>query len=148
MWRTATAADHDTIVEMCLAYYAEDPGLIEVMAEQVRQTLVTFERQPWRGQAVVAEEEQIVGYALLVPFYSNELGGAVCEVDELFVRPTHRGEGLGTALFEVIDDGRFGSFVGIALGVTRRNERGRRLYERLGFRIAGFGMLRTNARPR
>lgn len=43
------------------------------------------------------------------------------EVDELYVRAKRRGEGLGSTLFEVIDAGSFGAFVGLALGVSPAN---------------------------
>jgi GNAT superfamily N-acetyltransferase len=142
-WRSAKPEDRDPIVEMSLALYAEDPGAVTVTAAQVRRTLETFAREPWRGRAIVLDVDGTPsGYALLVSFYSNELGGEVCEVDELFVRPERRGRGFGSALFESIDEGRYGRFVGIALGVTAGNGRARRLYERLGFRAHGVVMAR------
>jgi len=144
-WRAADPGDSRVIVEMSLALYTEDPGLVTVSAAQVAETLAVFQREPWRGLAVVLEVAGVIqGYALLVPFYSNEVGGTVCEVDELFVTPPSRGHGLGSALFSALDEGRFGSFAAIALGVTPDNDRAKRLYERLGFRVAGTTLLRRN----
>ena len=148
MWRRARPEDGEKIVSMCLALYREDPGLAPVEAGQVRETLALFERQPDRGRAVVAEVGgRVAGYAILVPFWSNGLRGEICEVDELYVRPDGRGEGLGSALFNAIDAGRFGWFAGTALGVTPGNARARQLYERLGFRAAGTTMVRRRAAP-
>lgn len=133
---------------MCLALYREDPdGITTVDPANVRETLALFEREPARGRALVAEvAERVAGYAFLVPFWSNGIGGEVCEVDELYVRAERRGEGLGSALFQAIDVGRFGAFAGIALGVSPENARARRLYERLGFRAAGTTMVRRRTR--
>ena len=93
---------------MSLALDREDPGFVPVEAARVRKTLAAFERQPGRGRAVVAEVGgRVVGYAFLVPFWSNALGGEVCEVDELYVRPDRRDQGVGSALSGAIDAGRF-----------------------------------------
>jgi GNAT superfamily N-acetyltransferase len=144
MWRPARPEDRDDIVSMCLALDREDPSITHVDERRIRETLAVFERQPARGRAVVVEVRgRVAGYALLVPFWSNALGGEVCEVDELYVRPESRGEGLGSALFAALDAGRFGSFAATALGVTPDNVRARRLYERLGFRAAGTTMVRV-----
>ena len=150
MWRPAKPNDDDAIIAMCLAYYAEDPGVAPVSETQVRRTLEAFRREPGRGAAAALEVDRAtVGYALLVPFWSNEYGGEVCVVDELFVQPSHRNGGLGSALFAALERREIGNqaAVAIALGVTPRNVRARRLYSRLGFVETGTGMARLLRRP-
>lgn len=147
MWRHATAEDAEEIVAMCLALYREDPGAEQATPDGVLRTLGHFLERPDRGQAIVAEVGgRAAGYAFLVPFWSNGLGGLVCEVDELYVRPAHRDQGIGSALFDAIDAGRFGAFTAVALGVSDGNAGARRLYERLGFRAAGTTMVRGGLR--
>lgn len=146
MWRLARPEEDEQLVELCLSLYREDPSQVPVTSEQVRQTLSTFRREPWRGRAVVLELDGAVhGHAFLVSFWSNEFGGEICEVDELFVAPGRRGQGHGSALFTAIE--RAGLWpsppVAIALGVTAGNHRARRLYERLGFRAVGTNLVRT-----
>jgi GNAT superfamily N-acetyltransferase len=148
MWRLARPEDDDRLVDLCLGLYRDDPGPVPVTPEQMRTTLTTLRREPWRGRAVVAEEGgALVGYALLIAFWSNELGGEVCDVDELFVLPEHRGRGLATALFAAIDeDGLWPTpAVALALGTTPGNAAARRLYERLGFAPVGVSMVRRRA---
>jgi GNAT superfamily N-acetyltransferase len=150
MWRLARADEDERVVEMSLALYRDDPGPRPVELEQVRRTLETLRREPWRGRAVVLDKDgEVLGYALLISFWSNELGGEVCDVDELFVAPEHRGQGHGTSLFTAIDRGELwpGSAVALALGTTPGNERARRLYERLGFAAVGVSMVRRRLSP-
>ncbi len=143
MWRLATERDDDLLVEMFLGLSREDPGPFPVDARQMRATLSTLRREPWRGRAVVLDlGAQVVGYALLLAFWSNELGGEVCEVDELFVAPEFRGRGHGAALFEAIERGDVWPAAAIALGITPGNARARRLYERLGFAEVGVSMVK------
>jgi GNAT superfamily N-acetyltransferase len=150
MWRLATESDDDLLVEMCLGLYREDPGPLAGDARHMRETLATLRREPWRGRAVALDVgRQVVGYALLVAFWSNELGGDVCEVDELYVTPDFRGRGHGAALFEAIERGDVwpAPVVAVALGITPGNTRARRLYERLGLAAVGVSMVKKLRRP-
>jgi GNAT superfamily N-acetyltransferase len=146
-WRPARPTDDDAIASMCLELNKEDPGLSTVDETSVRRTLAVFRAQPHRGRAVVVELGGVVrGYALLVPFWSNELGGCVCDVDELFVQAGFRSRGIGTSLFEAITARALfadETVVALALGVTSGNHRARALYERLGFRAVGTTMVRS-----
>jgi GNAT superfamily N-acetyltransferase len=66
---------------------------------------------------------QVSGYALLIGFWSNELCGEICEVDELFVAPEHRNRGYGSLLFAAIAQGDLWNRpkAAIVLGVTPDN---------------------------
>ncbi len=148
MWRTARPDEDDRLVEMCLDLYRDDPGPRPVGPEQVRLTLATLRGEPWRGRAVVLDlGGQVVGYALLISFWSNELGGEVCDVDELFVTREHRGRGHATSLFAALDRGELWptTAVALALGTSPGNADARRLYERLGFAAVGISMVRRRS---
>jgi GNAT superfamily N-acetyltransferase len=149
VWRIARAEDDDAIVAMCAQYYYEDPGPRPVPPDQMRETLAVLRREPMRGRTVVLEiDGRAVGYSLLIAFWSNELGGEVCDVDEVFVAREHRGRGHGRALFDAIESRQLwpAPAVAIALGVTPGNARARRLYERIGFEAVGTSMVRRLSR--
>ncbi|MFO0583242.1 MAG: GNAT family N-acetyltransferase [Anaeromyxobacter sp.] len=136
-WRPERPEEDEAIVAMCLALNREDPGPRPVQAAQVRRTLAALRAEPVRGRAVVLEEDGAPrGYALLVSFWSNELGGEVCNVDELWVAPEARGRGHARALITALQEGR-GPWsrvpVAIELEVSPENRRARALYESLGF---------------
>jgi ribosomal protein S18 acetylase RimI-like enzyme len=136
MWRPANPDEDDLIVQMCLALNREDPG--ESVGEaQIRRTLAAFRADPVRGRPLLAEVEGVVvGYALLVSFWSNEYGGEICAIDELYVKPSHRNRGISTSLFDAVVGDRSlwpECPVALELEVTPDNARARALYERLGF---------------
>lgn len=148
MWRAARPGDDDAVVEMFLQLNQEDPGATPVAPEQMRRTLAVLRHEPWRGRAVVLQVGQHpVGYALLIAFWSNELGGEVCQVDELFVSLEYRSQGHGGTLFVALERGELwpAPVVALALGVAPDNTRARRLYERLGFTTVGMSMVRRLA---
>jgi ribosomal protein S18 acetylase RimI-like enzyme len=145
MWRLAAPSDDERIVSMCIALNAEDPGPAPVQPAQVLATLAKLRDERHRGRALVCEADgHTAAYALLIAFWSNELGGEVCHIDELFVAPAYRGRGLATNLFAALtgDEQHLwpGKPVALALEVSPANERARALYERLGFRGKSLAM--------
>ena len=138
LWRAATPADDDAVVALSLALYVEDPATDPVPAEHTRRTLEALRARPARGQVVVLDVAgSVCGFALLVSVWSNELGGEVCSIDELYVAPSARGGGHGSALLEALARAAPPcppEAVALALEVTPDNSRARALYQRLGFR--------------
>jgi ribosomal protein S18 acetylase RimI-like enzyme len=142
----ANAPDDKAIVRLCLALNAEDPGPNPVPAEHMQRTLEVLRKEPHRGCATVLEiKGRTCGYALLMAFWSNELGGEICTIDELYVEPEHRGRRHATRLIDDLAAGK-GPYtpriVALTLETTPNNIRARRLYERLGFRAGGPVMRR------
>jgi GNAT superfamily N-acetyltransferase len=145
MWRRATAADDRAVLAMFQALYREDPSPEPVPDEQLLRTLARFREEPIRGRALVLDHERgPIGYAFLVSFWSNELGGEVVNVDELWVHAEHRGRGAATDLVERLARGELWGRVPVAidLEVTPDNHRARALYERLGFVAAKNTVMR------
>jgi GNAT superfamily N-acetyltransferase len=137
MWRPSRPEDDLFIERFFAAFYEEDPAPRPVPSDHLRRTLRELREQPARGLALVLEVDgQPQGYALLCSYWSNELGGEICTIDELYVAPPARGHRLGTALLEslVRGDGPWpGRPVALELEVSPQNHRARALYERLGF---------------
>jgi GNAT superfamily N-acetyltransferase len=150
-WRIANASDDDAIVTLCLGLYQEDPSPHPVPSTHTRHTLDTLRQQPIRGLAVILEldNKEIAGYALLISYWSNELGGEVCQVDELYVTPPHRSQGHATNLFNAIEQGHLwpNPIVAMALMTTAGNASAQRLYQRVGFKPAGPTFIRRIRRP-
>jgi len=146
MWRIAAPFDEEAIVRMCLALSAEDPGPKPVSPENMRRTLRAFREIPRRGRAVVLDlENRASGYALVIPYWSNELGGEIDVIDEIYVDPEHRGRRHATTLIEALATGvqpLASTNVALVLEITPDNHRARRLYERLGFKSSNLTMRR------
>ena len=146
-WREARADEREAVVELVLALYREDPAPEPIGAEQVARTLARLAAEPLRGVAVVIDgERRLAGYALLCSFWSNELGGEVCIIDELFVTPADRGRGRATQLVQGLCQRTlpwFRDAVAVELEVTPSNRRARALYERLGFQPYKNALMRA-----
>ncbi|MGZ3651492.1 MAG: N-acetyltransferase family protein [Bdellovibrionota bacterium] len=144
-WRISVPEDDDAIVNLSLALYREDPSPRPVPAEHTRATLARFRAEPVRGCAVVLVlAGKVEGYALLASFWSNEVGGEICTVDEFYVTPGSRGAGQGRALLKSLQVGGqlWPTSVAVDLEVTPDNARARKFYESLGFKPAKNAHLR------
>jgi ribosomal protein S18 acetylase RimI-like enzyme len=137
MWRSAQIQDDDDMVRLCMALHAEDPGPAPVPPEYMRRTLRELREAPARGRVVALEiDGRVRGYAVLASFWSNELGGEGCLIDELYVEPEQRSRGHGSSLFTGLaarSDPSLPDYVALVLEVTPANARAYRLYQRLGF---------------
>ena len=123
IWRMATVADDEAVVAMCIGLYDEDPSPEPVERGQVRRTLDRLRAEPERGRDVVCEVDgRTVGYALLISFWSNELGGEVCNIDERFVESAYRGRGLAADLFAVLIGSEQSFMAGESDGARTRSE--------------------------
>ena len=84
---------HRFIVE--LATYEREADAVEVTPAQLREQL-SAERPPF--EALIAETDQPVGFALYLPSYSTWLGRPGLWLEDLYVTPEARGAGIGRAL--------------------------------------------------
>jgi ribosomal protein S18 acetylase RimI-like enzyme len=139
MWRSATAEDEPAVVRLYLALDAEDPGTVPPDPARAERTLALFRSAPERGSCLVLDEGggRVDGYALLVPYWSNELGGLVCCLDEIYVARSARGRGRASELLALLATGALPGWrdvVALQLEVSPTNERARALYERHGLR--------------
>lgn len=124
----------DELLEMMAGLYAEDPSDQTPDPAQFRATVLHLVSHPEQGQIVLFRSEgEVSGYALLIPYWSNEFGGRVIFVDELFVREQRRSRGIATAFMAHLRATPPWPCVALALEVTPGNARARRLYEALGF---------------
>lgn len=150
-WRLARLSESEDIIAMCRCLNAENPGPSSVPDSHMKRTLEILNRESVRGFPVVLEVSgRIEGYALLISVWSNELGGEICNIDELYVNPSSRGQGYGRALINAIT-GQPSLYprpiVAIELEVTPQNSRARDLYTRLGFESYKNSMLRLAFKP-
>lgn len=131
-----TAAALDVFAEMVEQLYLDDPGEQVMTRERARrQAARMLAEDAGAARPLIAHaDDAVIGYAIVVPYLSNEYGGKVAVIDELFVRRDARGRGHGTAIAgELIEWARTEGFRFVMLEVNDDNAGARRLYERLGF---------------
>jgi GNAT superfamily N-acetyltransferase len=129
--------EHDAVRAMIHSFYESDPNMGLITDEKIEKTFNEFSTHPERGVVYVLKRAgKIVGYSILVTFWSNEAGGTILDIDELFVEEQERGKGIATDFIKYVIENRIGDCVAVELGVIAGNERAQKLYERIGFRLS------------
>lgn len=78
-------------------------------------------------------ENHTAGYALLAKTFSQEAGGMVVWIDELYVVPEYRGRGLGHEFFSYLKSNLPDGVKRVRLEVEDDNRKAISLYRRFGF---------------
>ncbi|MDE6001763.1 MAG: GNAT family N-acetyltransferase, partial [Clostridia bacterium] len=99
MIRLMQNKDKDEYFEMSRAFYSSGAALEEIPEEWRK----SFWQEIMLGQYIkgyiVESAGEVAGYALAFIFASQEAGGKVMFIDELFVKKKFRGKGLGKEFF-------------------------------------------------
>jgi ribosomal protein S18 acetylase RimI-like enzyme len=133
-------ADH--VVRMMRELYAADPSMHDVDTTRFPATIDQLLAEPSRGRILLLMRENVVaGYAIVIPYWSNEFGGTVAIVDELLVEQAFRGQGIARAFFAFLEADRRFDAAAFVLSVSPANVRARALYESVGFHESPLRMM-------
>ena len=120
---------------MMTSLYIEDPSGDAIDASHFERTIRTLIANPGQGRIVLfMDGSNVVGYAILIPFWSNEFGGNIVSIDEFFVTPGARHQGIGRAFIDLVVSDRPFEAVAAMVETTPGNLGARRLYASAGFR--------------
>ena len=135
MIRSATTDDRGILREMFDEFYRSDAVLHPVPAAYHEAALDDlFSEGTGQSCFLLCRGEKACGYALLSKKYSHEAGGLELWLEELYLRPEARNQGLGSEFFDFLR--RYGASLGarrLRLEVEEENTGAVRLYARMGF---------------
>jgi len=124
--------DFPELERMILALYQEDPPGQKMSRQKILRTVRELSAHPEKGGITLAQAgDQVVGYAIVIRYWSNEYGGDIACIDELYVKPAWRGLGIGASWFDQIAGS--GDYRALLLETTPANQRAREFYVRQGF---------------
>lgn len=142
MIRPIAAADQQDYLEMCREFYSGDAVLHPVPERYFQRTFDTLmESDTYASAYIMEENDAIVGYALLAKTFSQEAGGMVIWIEELYIRPAYQGRGYGTGFFRFLEQEMGDRVSRLRLEYEPDNLRGAALYRRLGFTPLGYGQM-------
>src|SRR5580693_5091207 len=132
-YQTMTDDFHaNEVVQMMKDFYGELE--VKVDTSQFPETIRYLLAHPDHGRIILMfDGGDLVGFAIIIQHWSNEYGGTILLIDELYVKPAGRGQGLGRDFFEMLKRERPWQARTMILEVARRNTPAQKFYESLGF---------------
>jgi diamine N-acetyltransferase len=89
------------LVAMMKELQADDPWSCTFDERLARHAMDELLRNPSLGRVwTIADASRTIGYIVMAFDYSLEYRGKGAWVDEFFIRPTHRGQGIGAQALE------------------------------------------------
>lgn len=132
MIRKIKRSDKEIFIKMSEDFYASDVVFRNIPEKFHFDAFDELMRSNEYAECYIFEhEEQVAGYALLAKTYSREAGGKTVWIEELYVLPQYRGNGIGTKFFDYL----FKNIPALRyrLEVEPENERAVKLYKEKGF---------------
>ena len=132
--RKITRADKEIYLAMAKDFYSSPAVLENIPEGNITASFEEFVCGTPYGDAFIFEEEgRVIGYGVLAYTYSQEAGGKVVWLEEIYVDVSMRGRGYGSAFIDYVTHNvpakRY------RLETEPENEKAAALYRRKGFEL-------------
>ncbi len=141
-YRPIARADRAEYLAMAHDFYASEAVLHAVPDSHFEETFAELMRSDVYAQAYILETNgQTIGYALLAKSFSQEAGGVVLWIEELYIKPPYRACGYGSRFLREFLGSLPPQVKRVRLEAERENDRAVRLYESLGFTFLDYDQM-------
>jgi len=133
-FRPITEADETDFYTMAEEFYHSDAVLHPIPAEYHRRAFAEMMRSgQYLSGYIFTDGDNTAGFAVTNRMMQHEAGGVMVWVEDLYIRPAYRGQGLGSRFLAWLEEQLRGDAVMLRLETEPENERAQELYYRLGY---------------
>ena len=134
MIREIKSDDKIDFIKMCMDFYNTDGVDHSIPVSNMEKTFnLLMEGLDFAKAYVCEKNNKTVGYILLALTYSNEAGGMVVWLDEIYVKTEFRSQGIGSELIDFVIDKYKDNAARFRLEITESNMGAKKLYLSKGF---------------
>lgn len=134
MIRELRTEDKDNFISMVKDFYTSDAVLHSIPDENIYNTFkeVTL-GSPYAKAYIIEEQGKTAGYGLISLTFSNEAGGLVLWIEELYILEEFRGLGLGSKFLDFIEKEYSSCTKRLRLELIESNKAAQSLYIKKGY---------------
>lgn len=135
--RKMTAEDKPAVLEMMRVFYAS-PAVLSNGSEEIFSADIDncVNDSPYLEGYIFENSEEIQGYAMLAKSFSTEFGKSCIWIEDLYLKESYRGHGIGSRFFDFIKKAYPESI--FRLEVEEENERAIAVYKKNGFEVLPY----------
>ena len=127
--------DFDDLREMMFCLYEEDPEGLPISGRKIENTIAESLAHPEKTRiTMIRADGSNVGYSVIIFSWSNEYGGDIIGIDELYIKKGYRNKGIASDFIRrQMSAYPDKNIVAINVETTSSNKAAERFYQRLGF---------------
>ncbi|HIW83291.1 MAG TPA: GNAT family N-acetyltransferase [Candidatus Dorea gallistercoris] len=134
MVREMQEKDHQLYMELSGEFYDSDAVLHPIPVSYREETWKEMMRSDDFVKGYILEKDGVAaGYGLTSYTFSQEAGGRVAWLEELYIRPEYRCHGLGKEFFRYVDERIAPAVKRLRLEIEPDNLRAKKLYLAMGY---------------
>lgn len=135
MIREIQNKDKDMFIRMVKDFYNSEAVLHNIPENFIIQTYdEVISNSPYAKAYIIDDNNETAGYCLISLTYSNEAGGLVVWIEELYIRNKFRGLGMGSEFLDFMHKEFSGKAKRYRLELSRNNQSAERMYLRKGYK--------------
>lgn len=140
--RKMVDGDQQDVLDMMIPFYNSDAVLCHpdeaVLKKCISDCVAGI---PYVEGFVFEADGAVAGYGMTAIGYATEAGGICVHIEDIYIKPQFRGQGIGTAFLSFVEDRYRGKAVRYRLEVEPDNEGADRAYRRCGYSELGYRQL-------
>ncbi|MBQ4061547.1 MAG: GNAT family N-acetyltransferase [Christensenellaceae bacterium] len=142
MIRKLTKDDEQLYKQLAWEFYHSSAVLHPVPEKNIDATFKELMRSDEYAECFIFEkDENAAGFALIAKTFSQEAGGLVCWIEELFIRDEYRGQGIGSEFLTEYEKIMPKGTKRLRLEIEPDNELAAKLYKRMGYDFLGYAQM-------
>lgn len=126
-----TIDDKEEYINLANLFYKSDAVMQKILPENFSKTFdYLLNDKTYAEIYMVKSENQNIGYFLISKTYSQEAGGMVLLIEEIYLSENNRNKGIGKIIFSFLKD-RFHTYKRFRLELTSTNEKAKNYIKNL-----------------